>query len=59
MNYENDLDNDYQSQMLNEYYEQNPEEIHWKPVAKLEERDIEFEKHIAKLMAMKRFNEGR
>lgn len=29
--------------------------IHWKPVAK----DIEFEKHIAKLKAMKMFNKGR
>ena len=27
----------------------------WQPVA----RDLEFEKHIAKLKAMKQFNEGR
>lgn len=29
--------------------------IHWKPVAK----DVEFEKQLAKLKAMKKFNGGR
>ena len=40
-------------------YQNNDEDIveliHWQPVAK----DVEFEKHIAKLKAMKQFNEGR
>lgn len=31
------------------------DEIHWRPVA----RDVEFEKQIAKLKAMKEFNRGR
>ena len=40
-------------------YQNNDEDIveliHWEPVAK----DVEFEKHIAKLKAMKQFNERR
>lgn len=31
--------------------------IHWQPVAK-PQKDQEFEKHIAKLKAMKEFNRG-
>lgn len=42
-----DLENEKQAQDLNEF--------HWQPVA----RDLEFEKHLAKLKAMKQFNEGR
>lgn len=36
-------------------YNYDNEVIHWHPVAK----DKEFEKHIAKLKAMKKFNEGK
>lgn len=47
----------YESLDIEENYNYDDGEIiiHWKPVAK----DVEFEKQIAKLKAMKRFNEGR
>lgn len=32
--------------------------VHWQPVAK-PQKDQEFEKHIAKLKAMKEFNRGK
>lgn len=47
----------YESLDIEENYNYDDGEtiIHWKPVAK----DVEFEKQLAKLKAMKRFNEGR
>lgn len=52
----NELDDSYEAQKLNEFY-------NWQPVSNIkdedEERDKAFEKHIAKLMAMKKFNSGR
>lgn len=47
----------YKSLNNNDNYNYDDDEdiIHWKPVAK----DVEFEKQLAKLKAMKKFNEGR
>lgn len=47
----------YKSLDVEENYNYDDGEIviHWKPVAK----DVGFEKQLAKLKAMKRFNEGR
>lgn len=61
------LENDEQFEVFHDNYSpknsttyQNNDEdivelIRWEPVAK----DVEFENHIAKLKAMKQFNEGR
>lgn len=38
-------------------YNYGEDVVHWKPVAK-PQKDQEFEKHIAKLKAMKEFNRG-
>lgn len=48
------VDDDHEAQQINDYYNSGDEvsEVHWQPVAK----DIEFEKHIAKLKAMQKFN---
>lgn len=39
-------------------YNYDEDTIHWQPVSK-PDKDIEFEKHIAKLKAMKEFNRGK
>lgn len=45
----------YKSLDKEDNYNYGDDLVKWKPVAK----DVEFEKHIAKLKAMKMFNEGR
>lgn len=51
------FDDEHEAQKINEYYNSGDEvsEIHWQPVA----RDVEFEKQMTKLRAMKIFNKGR
>ena len=45
------FDDDYEAKKINEYYAYESEEIHWKPVARIPDAE--------KLIAMKRFNQGR
>lgn len=44
-----DLDNNAEAQKINEY--------HWHPVSNIQTKE-EFDNHIAKLMAMQKFNRG-
>jgi predicted class III extradiol MEMO1 family dioxygenase len=56
----NHLDREYEAQQLNEYVNMKEDDlIHWEPVARLDEEDKSFIQHIAKLKAMKEFNEGK
>lgn len=45
-----ELEDNNEAQKLNEYCNTDNEIVHWQPVAK----DVEFEKHIAKLKAMQK-----
>lgn len=48
------FDNEHEAQKINEYCNTKDDvsDIHWQPVAK----DVEFEKQIIKLKALKAFN---
>ena len=51
------VDDDHEARKINEYCNTRDDvcDVHWQPVA----RDVEFEKQVAKLKAMQKFNHNR